>query len=101
MSNSVFNYKFKCHCVSLNVSVTIRMHFNCPQLTMQLIVNKASLFTYDCDINVLKNYLEVYDIKAMCSLTMHLVPTGLLSDHADNRNGELVASYETLTLGMA
>ena len=68
---------------------------------MQLIVNKASLFTYDCDINVLKNYLEVYDIKAMCSLTMHLVPTGLLSDHADNRNGELVASYETLTLGMA
>ena len=58
------------------------MYCNWPQLTLQLIVNKASLFTfyywtYDCDINLLKNYLEVHDIKAMCSLTMRLVPAGL------------------------
>ena len=45
-------------------TLTTRMYWNRPQLTLQQIVNEARLFTFwhwthGCDVNVVKNYLNI------------------------------------------
>ena len=78
------------------------MYCNWPQLTLQLLLIRHHCLHFTTEHMIVISMFWRTTLRSMTSkLCVHWQCVLCPQVFADNRNGELLASYETLTLGMA